>query len=476
MKTGNKNLFVLPVLMAGLALILVGRVTAQTFTTLHSFTARCGDLGGNSDGAHSEAGLILSGITLYGTATSGGTADAGTVFAMNTSGTGFTNLHSFTFSDGALPYSVLTLSSNVLYGTVASGGRENVGAVFAINTDGTGFTNLYSFTSTPDGTNSDGYSPKTGLILSGNTLYGTTQYGGTARGGTVFAINTDGTGFTNLHSFSYSDGNSPLGGLILAGDVLYGTTSAGGGANAGTVFAVNANSTGFTTLHSFSFSDGYSPRGGLILAGNVLYGTTAGGGISGDGTVFALKTSGTGFTNLHSFTAASGPYPGTNSDGAGPNGGLILSKNTLYGTTGGAGSSGNGTVFAVNSNSTGFTNLYNFTAGSANSSGDYTNSDGATPYAGLILTNSTLYGTTERGGSSGNGTVFGLSFRPQLTIVASGTNVILMWPTNFAGFDYTGFILQSAPSVTGTFTNIPGATNPYTDPISGAQKFYRLSQ
>src|SRR6266446_4870 len=124
MKTGNKNLFVLPVLMAGLALILVGRVTAQTFTTLHSFTARCGDLGGNSDGAHSEAGLILSGITLYGTATSGGTADAGTVFAIHTSGTGFTNLH--------------------------------------------------SFTSTPDGTNSDGYSPKTGLILSGNTLYGTT--------------------------------------------------------------------------------------------------------------------------------------------------------------------------------------------------------------------------------------------------------------------------------------------------------------
>src|SRR5207249_4743329 len=146
-------------LIAGLGLILVFRVAAQTFTTLHSFTERGGDLGGNSDGAHPEAGLILGDNTLYGTAIMGGTADAGTVFAVNTSGAGFTNLHSFTFSDGALPSSGLTLSSNILYGTVASGGSENVGAVFAIKTDGTGFNNLYSFTATPDGTNRDGYSP-----------------------------------------------------------------------------------------------------------------------------------------------------------------------------------------------------------------------------------------------------------------------------------------------------------------------------
>ncbi len=199
-----------PVLKAGLALILAGRVTAQTFTTLHSFTSQYGDPAGNTDGAHPEAGLVLSSNILYGTATSGGIANGGAVFAINANGNGFTNLYSFAFSDGALPQSVFTLSNNTLYGTVASGGSENVGAVFAINTDGADFRDLYSFTATPDGTNSDGYSPKTGLILSGNTLYGTAQYGGTARGGTVFAINTDGNGFTNLHSFSFSDGNYPL--------------------------------------------------------------------------------------------------------------------------------------------------------------------------------------------------------------------------------------------------------------------------
>ena len=120
-----------------------------------------------------------------------------------------------------------------------------------------------------------------------------------------------------------------------------------------------------------------------------------------------------------------------------------------------------------------FTVLHTFTSASGSNA---TNSDGANPSAGLILSGNTLYGTTAYGGSSGNGTVFSLSFAPHLTIIPSGTNVILTWPANTAGFDYTGFILQSAPAVTGTFTNIPGATSPYTNPVAAAQQFYRLSQ
>jgi hypothetical protein len=36
------------------------------------------------------------------------------------------------------------------------------------------------------------------------------------------------------------------------------------------------------------------------------------------------------------------------------------------------------------------------------------------------------------------------------------------------------FVLQSAPSVTGTFTTIPGATSPYTNTPSGAGEYFRL--
>ena len=86
-----------------------------------------------------------------------------------------------------------------------------------------------------------------------------------------------------------------------------------------------------TCIVSLAGSDGDYPYAGLILSGNTLYGTTAYGGSSGNGTVFAVNTDGTGFTNLHSFTARS-VLIYTNSDGADPHAGLILSGNTLYGT------------------------------------------------------------------------------------------------------------------------------------------------
>jgi len=122
-----------------------------------------------------------------------------------------------------------------------------------------------------------------------------------------------------------------------------------------------------------------------------------------------------------------------------------------------------------------FTTLHSFTATADNGNFSSTKSDGAAPYyAGLSFSGNTLYGTAYNGGSSGNGTLFRLSFRPQLTITPSETNVILSWPTNVAGFDYSGYALQSAPALTGTFTNLPAATNPYTNPISGPQQFYRL--
>jgi uncharacterized repeat protein (TIGR03803 family) len=478
MKTSIKNLFLLPALIAGLGLIPAGRVTAQTFTTLHSFNY-------NSDGAYPVAGLILSGNTLYGTASGGGSSRTGTVFAVNTNGTGFTTLYSFTSEpydnyDGADPSAGLILSGTNLYGTAYSGGSAaNMGTLFAVNTNGTGFTTLHSFTGGSDGTG-----PLAGLILSGTNLYGTASQGGIANNGTVFAVTTNGTGFTNLHIFTAgnynssfvmtnSDGASPRAGVILSGNTLYGTAYWGGSWGYGTVFAVNTDGTGFTTLYSFNFLGGGGaalPQAGLILSGNTLYGTANAGGSGGAGTVFAVHTDGSGFTNLYSFTGGS--------DGGYPEAGLILSGNTLYGTARLGGSSGNGTVFAVHTDGTGFTNLYSFTATSSN-----TNSDGARPYAGLILSGNTLYGTAQDGGDSGYGTVFSLSLgsvsTPQLAIIRSGANVILTWPTNAAEFTLQSTTNLVSPAVWSTVSPAPvivNGQNAVTNPISGKQQFYRLSQ
>jgi uncharacterized repeat protein (TIGR03803 family) len=197
MKIHVKCLFHVPALIAVLGLILTNPATAQTFTTLYSFT-------NSPDGADPLGDLFLSSNTLYGTTSQGGDLGVGMMFAVNTDGSGFTNLYSFPndFSEGYNPLAGLVLSSNVLYGTTQYGANypSDGGTVFAINTDGTGFTTMYGFSdyNDPYFINSDGGQPVAGMVLSGNTLYGTAQIGGVSGRGTVFAINTDGLGFTNL--------------------------------------------------------------------------------------------------------------------------------------------------------------------------------------------------------------------------------------------------------------------------------------
>ena len=111
-----------------------------------------------------------------------------------------------------------------LYGTASKGGSSDNGTVFAIHTDGTGFTNLYSFSAEDSETvtNTDGANPEGALVLSGNILYGTAFHGGSMSDGTLFSINTNGTGFTNLYNFTGGqDGANPASGLLLSGNVLY---------------------------------------------------------------------------------------------------------------------------------------------------------------------------------------------------------------------------------------------------------------
>jgi uncharacterized repeat protein (TIGR03803 family) len=134
----------------------------------------------------------------------------------------------------------------------------------------------------------------------------------------------------------------------------------------------------------------------LIVSGDTLYGTTVTGGSSASGTVFSVSTSGTNFTTLYNFTGGD--------DGAIPYANLALSGSTLYGTTSSGGANGTGTLFSVSTGGTDFALIHTF---GALVSGD--NSDGADLLSGLTLSGSTLYGTSFSGGAYGNGTVFSLS-------------------------------------------------------------------
>jgi uncharacterized repeat protein (TIGR03803 family) len=268
--------------------------------------------------------LVLAGKTLYGTTERGG-YNEGTIFKMNTDGTGFATLHRFskmsgprlTNFDGAFPQTPLALQGSTLYGTGWSGGMHGVGTVFKINTDGTGFATLHSFSKTKNNSfghdsNETGAWIEAGLAVSGETLYGTAAQGGPAGNGTVFKLKTDGSGFAVLHSFSThghsfpdntnEDGEAPRD-LILSGNTLYGVASERGKRFWGTIFKLNTDGSGFTVLYNMGGNDGSHPGGGLVLAGKTLYGTTEFGGSNGGGTIFKVGIDGADFRVLHSFTS-----------------------------------------------------------------------------------------------------------------------------------------------------------------------------
>src|ERR1035441_3236450 len=143
--------------------------TAGKETVLYSFT-------GGADGGQPHAGLILdSAGNLYGTTYAGGEGGAGVVFKVNMAGQE-TVLYSFTGgADGKRPNAGgIRDSGGNLYGTTQSGGTANSGVVYDLNTSGRGGV-LYSFTG-----GADGGAPFAGVIRdSAGNLYGTTSSGGT---------------------------------------------------------------------------------------------------------------------------------------------------------------------------------------------------------------------------------------------------------------------------------------------------------
>ena len=154
--------------------------TGANYSVLHAFA------GGTTDG-DTPVGLILGGSTIYGTANSGGAHDNGVVYKMAKDGTGFDILHSFAADDSqGSSIKQLLLSGTTLYGLTSYGGTNSKGVVFQINTDGTDFALLHEFAGGSD----DGQTPYNDafLTLHGNKLYGTTLYGGSDAKGVVFSI------------------------------------------------------------------------------------------------------------------------------------------------------------------------------------------------------------------------------------------------------------------------------------------------
>jgi len=444
----------------------------QEVMAVHSFSPF--NSGTNSDGANPAASMTLMGGLLYGTTLNGGAQGSGTAFCMSLDGTNFNAYRSFTNApDAANPQGALVSSGGDLFGTTIAGGNNGVGTVFLDQTNGS-FSIIRSFGPVwaDTATNSDGASPSGALVLSGATLFGTTTAGGTEANGTIFSLATNGSTFAVLHNFSALDSNTgtnadgalSCGGLVLSGGILFGTASAGGPGGAGVVFALNTNGSGFTPLHSFASldpsagtnMDGAFPFAGLLLSNGKLYGTTVAGGANGKGVIFSIATNGLGFAVLHHFSPTDS-LTGTNSDGASPCAALAVSGGHLYGTTAAGGAGASGTVFSLNTNGSQFVLLHAFTALDPVTG---TNSEGAFSVAGVLPIGTSLYGTAFSGGPGAAGTVFcvALPTSPAMiaNIVHNANGTVTLY---FLGGPNSTNIVQTATSLTPFFTWRDTSTN-----------------
>jgi uncharacterized repeat protein (TIGR03803 family) len=371
---------------------------------------------GGSVGASVDCVALGTGGIIYGATALGGTVPYGTVFSLAPRGSpnadlAATVLHNFTDGGAGLNPAGGIVENVVLN---QSGGEFNGGTAAQVISGGTPII-FHSF-----GSGTDGANPVGRLVLSGLGLYGVTQNGGTSGFGTVFSLSLptesgDSASESVIYNFAGgSDGGNPTTGLATESNILYGTTPNGGANGQGTVFSLTPPSSPGgvwtkTLIYSFSGGDdGANPMGELIVARDgTLYGTTYNGGAAHAGTVFSLtppSAPGGAWTEtvLHAFQGGT--------DGANPQGRLLVWSGAFYGTTVNGGPANSGTVFELQPRDPHRawpeTVLYAFKGGS----------DGANPEAGVFVgkdnpvgeDHKVLYGSTTNGGQSGDGTLFSL--------------------------------------------------------------------
>jgi uncharacterized repeat protein (TIGR03803 family) len=175
---------------------------------------------------------------------------------------------------------------------------------------------------------------------------------------------------------------------------------------------------------------------GLASDGGTLFGTTGGGGSNGYGTVFKINMDNNAFTVLHRFTLT---------DGVSPWGRLLLRGDTLYGTTAGGGSGTLGTVFKVDTNGNGFTVLYDIPTDNP------TTCLNCGARGGLVLSGNTLYGTCQNEGNFlSTGNIFKVNTDGSGFAKLYVFSLPSPWNTNFDGDLPLGGLVMSGNALYGT--------------------------
>lgn len=427
-------------------------------TTVVQFT----DNGASNKGKGPHGALVRgAGGMLWGTTTTGGASGLGTVFRLNTSTGVLTTVVQFTGTSGAAVGSyaagaLVADGAGSFWGTTYWGGTRSLGTVFKVRESSGAFTSVISFMGNPASTNR-GALPRSALAPDGEGyLWGTTtETGGsgstTTDNGTVFKIQLSTGVLTTIAVFNRSAG-PPLG-RFPQGDLyhhssgyVWGTTGSGGLSGNGTVYRVHRATGALQTVIDFTTGN-ISPRAGLVSdAGGFLWGISRTGGALGFGSVFKIDPATNTTVTVLEFTGN-----GAINKGRSPLGGLTVAEDGwLWGCTYEGGAAGYGTIFKIHpatgdlvtvknisSSESGFKNpnaplvadgsgyfwgtcnpgdngsifKIHATTGVMTTVIRFTRETGAYkgafPHGGLMADGAGwLWGTTNRGGTGDNGTVF----------------------------------------------------------------------
>jgi uncharacterized repeat protein (TIGR03803 family) len=316
-------------------------------------------------------------------------------------------------ASGGYPISSLIYDSATLsyYGTTHIGGTGNSGTVFQLNSNASNWTEtvLYNFQGLNDCSEPNyGVTPTyaKGVITA---LYGTCDFGGQYNYGAVFVLTPQTSGGWNeaiVYSFQGgSDGANPRGSVVIdpQGN-LYGTTNVGGTNQGGTVYELIRNRTSWNKTVLYNFNSPANPEAHLIRdSKGALYGTTASdGALCYKGSVFQLVPPLQGQNWTYNVLHT---FTCNSLDGNYPRGDLAMNGGALFGTTERGGAAGLGTVYEVLPPDLHHPNWREKVLYSFMSAA----TDGETPEAGVTLAKyNLLYGTTSAGGANSVGTAFKL--------------------------------------------------------------------
>lgn len=410
----------------------------------------------------------------------------GFLFSTDSSGQSLQQQYNFPVTTfGANPQNLEMIAYNgKLYGTTSTGGANNFGTIFEYDPLTNNYIKKFDFGPVVSVT---GGGPKGSLLLHNNKFYGLAADYGVSGGGVIFEWDPATNIYTKKYDLGGSGGANAQNSLRLMNGKMYGTTASGGSSNVGVVFEWDPATNVYTKLldlnGSGAGSNGWTFYNNVTPYNNKLYCITQQGGVNNYGTLLMVDPAlpyGSNTTIIKQLDATSG--------GAANNNEMIVYNSKLYGCLNGGGANSQGTLFELDPAGNIFTKLADF---------NYTITGGS-PLGKLVSNGVKFLGFCSSGGVNGTGTVYEWDPASPATIVKKydfGTNnydrpvnpgsTLTLFNTKFYAVTYnSGFVNQgtlfeydyAASTVTKklTFNAAENGRIPYGKPVLLNGKLYGI--